>query len=197
MNAAETPLLPEMITSAALVVGGMVVLMYVLRILDGIVLHNRLAANFAIKPRDNNRLLSVVLAHFIHANRQHLFANTVPFAVLAFIIALSGLVEFAVATIVIMLVAGLGTWIFGSQGHHLGASGLITGYFGFILARGWFTREPLSIIIAVIVGIIYFGILSMAFGRRKGVSNVMHLFGFIGGIAGGWVWSIWPLLTSG
>ncbi len=183
-----------MLLNSVMLVGGIVVFMYVLRFLDGVFLGNRIAANYAIKPRGDNRLLSVVLAHYLHANRRHLFANTVPFFILAFLIAFDGLDEFAVATSIIMLIAGVGTWLFGSQGVHLGASGLITGYFGFVILRGWVTGNVPAIIIGIFIGIIYFGILGMVFGRRQGASNVMHFFGFLGGLLAAWVWS--QLLAS-
>ena len=183
-----------MLLNSAMLVGGIVVFMYALRFLDGVFLGNRIAANYAIKPRGDNRLLSVVLAHYLHGNRQHLFANTVPFFVLAFLIAFDGLDEFVVATIVIMLIAGVGTWLFGSQGVHLGASGLITGYFAFVILRGWLTGNVPAIIVGIFIGIIYFGILELAFSRHKGLSNVMHFFGFAGGLLAAWVWS--QLLAS-
>jgi membrane associated rhomboid family serine protease len=189
LNVIQTTPLPEMLLNSVMLVGGIVVFMYVLRFLDGVFLGNRIAANYAIKPRGDNRLLSVVLAHYLHANRRHLFANTVPFFILAFLIAFDGLDEFAVATIIIMLIAGVGTWLFGSQGVHLGASGLITGYFGFVILRGWVTGNVPAIIIGIFIGIIYFGILGMVFARRQGASNVMHFFGFLGGLLAAWVWS--------
>lgn len=168
----------------------MLVIMYLLRFFDFLLFKNRIAANYSIKPRAKTRILAVVLAHYLHANRQHIFANTIPYFILGSIIALSSLEEFIVASLAVMLVGSTCTYMFGSDGAHLGASGLITGFFGFILTRGFFTRDAQAVLVGFVVMAIYYGIFRIVFSHRKGVSNVMHFWGFVGGIVGAWLWSV-------
>jgi membrane associated rhomboid family serine protease len=161
--------------------------MYLMHISDGLLFKRRLAASYSIKPRKSNRLLSPMLAHTLHNNWGHLFGNSVPFVVLGSIIALPKVQAFWLTTISVMVVGGLGTWILGSGGNHLGASGLVTGYFGYILSQGFFNQDSQSVMVGILVGVFYFGIFRMVFRRFKGVSNVMHFFGFFGGVLGAWL----------
>jgi membrane associated rhomboid family serine protease len=81
-----------------------------------------------------------------------------------------------------MLVSGLGVWLFGSAGLHIGASGVVFGYLGFLLARGYFERNIPSILLSVIVGFLYGGAIWGVLPTQPGVSWEGHLFGFIGGV---------------
>ena len=64
----------------------------------------------------------------------------------------------------------------------MGASGLIFGYFGYLVARGWYERSLSSILIAVVTIVLYGGILLGVLPFRAGVSWEAHLFGLLGGI---------------
>lgn len=164
--------------------------MFGLHIINAYLSGNRLSQNYGLKPRQSNRLLTPILAHLLHANWRHLLSNSLPFLVLGGLIAQANMQSFWIATAAAMIVGGLGTWLMGASGAHLGASGLVTGYFGFVLGRGFFTQNSAEILIAILVGAVYFGLFRTVFGRRKGASNVMHLFGFAGGILGAWINSL-------
>lgn len=161
--------------------------MYALHLADSILFKKRLANSYGLKPRQGNNLLSPVLAHTLHGSWTHLFGNSVPFAILGSIIALTNLRAFWIATAAIVTIGSLGTWLLGAGGRHLGASGLVTGYFGYVVFEGFFNHNVQSALIGIVVGVFYFGIFRMAFGRFKGISNVMHLFGFCGGLLGAWM----------
>jgi membrane associated rhomboid family serine protease len=93
-----------------------------------------------------------------------------------------GISTFVIVTIVVTLVGGLAVWIVGSSGHHIGASGLIFGYFGYNLAMGLFERSLKSILMAVLVGLLYGGMIFGVFPGRAGISWEGHLFGAAAGI---------------
>jgi len=83
---------------------------------------------------------------------------------------------------IIVLISGLGTWVIGpSRSVHLGASGLIFGYFGFLLLVGYFERSVKSILIAIVVFFLYGSIIWGVLPIAEGVSWQAHLFGFVGG----------------
>jgi len=75
-------------------------------------------------------------------------------------------------------------WLFGRASYHVGASGLIFGYFGFIVARGWFYKSISSIVVAFITLFLYSGILWGLLPVFPHVSWEGHLFGLIAGILG-------------
>lgn len=118
----------------------------------------------------------------MHANFEHLIANTVPFIVLGWFVMLQETSDFFLVTAVTMLVGGLGIWVFGDpRSIHIGASILIFGYLGFLLLRGYFQRNFASIALSIIVGVFYGGLVWGVLPSRPGISWEGHLFGFIGG----------------
>jgi membrane associated rhomboid family serine protease len=84
----------------------------------------------------------------------------------------------------VTLLGGLGVWLFaGRFSNHLGASGLIFGYLGFILARGYFERSWPWMLAACAILIGYGGLLWGVLPLQAGVSWQSHLFGLLAGIA--------------
>jgi len=141
-------------------------------------------AAFGIHPHTLLGLLEIPLAPFLHAGFFHLLANTVPFLVLGALTMGRKRMDFYVVSVVSAITAGLGAWFFGASGSvHLGASGVIFGYLGFLLARGIYERSAATIALSLFCGWI-FG--SMLWGvlpfLATGVSWQSHLFGFLGGI---------------
>jgi len=138
---------------------------------------------FGIRPRTLAGLARIPIAPFLHAGFGHLIANTMPLLILCWLVLLRGARDLAVVTAVSALVSGLGIWLFGaSNSIHIGASGLIFGYFGYLVARGYFERSFTALLLAVIALILYGGILMGALPGQPGVSWQGHLFGFAGGI---------------
>jgi membrane associated rhomboid family serine protease len=137
-----------------------------------------------IVPRTSYGLAGIVMAPFIHANLQHLLANTIPFVILGAVILLRGARAFTTVAIVSALIAGIGTWLFGTPGTmHIGASGIVFGFFGYLLFRAIYDRRVSSFLIAVVVAVLYGGSLLMSLVPAQGISWSGHLFGFLGGIA--------------
>ncbi|HQV28507.1 MAG TPA: rhomboid family intramembrane serine protease [Thermoflexales bacterium] len=166
---------------------GIVGLMWLLEIVDTLFLGQRLNS-LGIHPRDLASLPNVLLAPFLHAGFTHLIANSVPFAVLGGIILARSVGEFVGVSLVILTVSGLGIWqIGGSNTVHFGASGMVFGYFGYLLFRGIFERSLPSIFIAVVVAAAYGSILFGVLPGQRGVSWEGHLFGFLGGALAAWL----------
>ncbi|GJM41057.1 MAG: rhomboid family intramembrane serine protease [Ardenticatenaceae bacterium] len=161
--------------------------MCLLHLADRYLFKQKLKEFYGLQPRQGNNLLSPILAHTLHRDWKHLFGNSVPFAILGSIIALTSLPAFWIATGSIVIIGSLGTWLIGSKGRHLGASGLVTGYFGYVVFNGFINQETQSALIGIIVGLFYFSIFRLVLRRYKGISNVMHFFGFVGGLVGAWI----------
>jgi membrane associated rhomboid family serine protease len=144
---------------------------------------------YGIVPRNVTGLRGIVFSPFLHANFTHLIANTLPFASLAWFVMLRRMRDFVIVSLTVMLIGGLGTWLIGpSYSVHIGASGVIFGYLGFLLTRGFFERSWIAILLSLAVAFVYGGALWGVLPGQVGVSWQGHLFGFIGGVlAAKWV----------
>jgi membrane associated rhomboid family serine protease len=166
---------------ALVLVGAMAAVMWVVEIIDQVTSAN--LDQYGIKPHEADGLPGIVTAPFLHAGFGHLEGNTVPFLLLGGAVALSGLRKVVLATVVIALVGGLGVWLFASSGtDHIGASGLVFGYAGYLIARGFFSRSMVHLVVGVVVIGVYGTTLLFGVAPRDGISWQGHLFGGIGGV---------------
>lgn len=136
---------------------------------------------FGIIPRTTDGLAGILVAPFIHGNLQHLLGNTIPLAILGALILLRGVNEFLTVLQVSILVAGAGTWLVGTGGQHIGASGVVFGFTGFLLFRTVYDRRFTSALVTAIVLVSYGGVLTSSLFPAAGVSWSGHAFGFVGG----------------
>jgi membrane associated rhomboid family serine protease len=156
-------------------------LLWGLEIVDTFVLGSRLQ-QFGVRPRTLFGLLGVLTEPFLHGGFAHLLANSLPFLILGSLVRARGRTVMLEATVVIALVAGLGTWLIGGAGsNHIGASGIIFGWFGFLLFSGWYARSLASVAIAFAVLLLYGGMIWGVLPGKAGISWQGHLFGFVGG----------------
>lgn len=138
---------------------------------------------YGIRPRTVDGLWGILLMPFLHGGFPHLLANTVPFATLGWLVMLRRMADFFIVTAVTILISGLGVWLTGpTNSVHIGASGLIFGYFGFLLLRSYFERSLYAILFAILVLLVYGGLIWGVLPQQNGVSWQAHLFGFVGGI---------------
>lgn len=135
----------------------------------------------AVVPRRFDGLSGVLGAPLVHGSFAHLVANTLPLLILGGMVAVRGVAYYVTATLAIVVLGGLGLWVFGRSAAHVGASGLIFGYFGLLVARGYYERSLPSVAVAVLVAVVYGGMLAGILPRDPGVSWEAHLFGLLAG----------------
>ena len=161
----------------------LVAVLWALEIVDLIVFRGGLDG-LGIRPRDLDRWWGILAAPLLHGGLTHLIANTLPLVVLGWFVLLRGLNTFASVSGLAVVLGGLGVWLFADpRTIHIGASGLIFGYLGYLLLRGYFERSVSAIIVSVIVAVLYGGALWGVLPGRTGVSWEGHLFGFLSGAA--------------
>jgi membrane associated rhomboid family serine protease len=166
-------------------VAAMAGLMWVAEIVDTAL--NGDLDQYGIEPRDGDGLVGIATAPFLHAGFGHLIGNTIPFLILGAAIALSGLSRILWATVIIAIVAGLGTWLVAPAGtEHIGASGVVFGYATYLMARGLFSRSLVHLVVGAVVLVIYGSTLLFSLIPRDGISWQGHLFGGIGGVIAAW-----------
>jgi membrane associated rhomboid family serine protease len=164
-----------------LTLGGLVGLMWAIEIIDHIPGFN--LDIFGIIPRNVIGLRGILFAPFLHGSFAHLIANTVPFLTLGWLVMLRRTSDFWWVSAIAAFIGGLGTWLIApSLSVHIGASGIIFGYLGFLLSRGYFERNFGSMMLSVTVGVLYGGLLLGVLPQQPGISWQGHLFGFIGGV---------------
>ncbi|MEB3161817.1 MAG: rhomboid family intramembrane serine protease [Prochlorothrix sp.] len=169
------------------ILGSFITLMWGLEILDAVIFRNKLD-EFGIRPRSLSGLAGILLSPFLHGGFRHLIANTVPFVTLGWLVMLRRIQDFWEVTIVTLIISGFGVWLLGAPTSiHLGASGLVFGYFGFLLTRGYFDRRLDSIALGLLVLALYGGLIWGIAPWQQGVSWEGHLFGLLGGGLAAWL----------
>jgi membrane associated rhomboid family serine protease len=167
------------------ILGGLLAIMWILEILDVFVFRmgmGRTLDIYGIIPRNAIGLRGILFAPFLHGSFAHLIGNSIPFLVLGWLIMLRETSDFLWVTLIAGTVSGVGTWLFGSPGVHIGASGVIFGYLGYLLLKGYFERSAFSIALSLGVGVLYGSLLWGVLPTQYGISWEGHLFGFLGGV---------------
>jgi membrane associated rhomboid family serine protease len=161
-------------------------LMWILELIDTIL--GGSLNGFGIRPREVDGLSGILFAPMLHGSFAHLATNSIPFAVLGWFVLARRRDEFWLVTAAVWIASGLGAWLFGaSNSIHIGASGVVFGYFGFLLFRGVFDRSWVSLVLAVVVIAIYGPIIFGLLPLQVGISWQGHLFGFLGGAFVAWL----------
>jgi membrane associated rhomboid family serine protease len=162
--------------------GALIALMWILLIAD-IILPFRLIELGIVPRRIDGLLPGVIAAPFLHAGAPHLVSNMVPLAVMGTIAALRDWRGMWAALASALVVSGLGVWLISPAGSvTVGASGIVFGLFGYLLARGLFMRRIGDILISVLIVIVYGGMIWGVLPSSPYISWQAHLFGFVGGV---------------
>jgi membrane associated rhomboid family serine protease len=164
---------------------GFLAVIWVVEIINGFMGH-RLSA-WGIRPRTEIGLIGIPLSPFLHGSFNHVLSNTVPFLVLGGLVALRGSQKLVGVSLFIIMIGGSGVWVLGRTAVHVGASGLVFGYFGFLVANGWFDRRPVSILAAIAVIVVYGGLVFGVLPTQSFVSWEAHLFGLLAGVLSAWL----------
>ncbi len=160
---------------------GFVVLIWVIELINFSIGHR--LSDWGILPRTLKGLKGIPLSPFLHASLIHIIMNTIPLAVLGGFVILHGRRTFFEVSIIIILVSGAALWLFGRSSCHVGASGLIFGYFGYLVLCAWYDRSLKSFIIAFATVFLYGGVI--IWGMLPIFSHISwegHLFGLLAGI---------------
>jgi len=143
-----------------------------------------LAQRGGLRPRDPGSLIDIVTSPFLHGSLEHLASNALPLFSLGFIAAMTGIKRFFLVTALVILVEGIGVWLFSpSNTISVGASGVVFGYFGYLLLRGFVDRRPVDVVVSIGIALSYGYVMwnSIGFGAQ-GISWQGHLSGLVGGL---------------
>ncbi len=181
-NTVERPSLrPDWRRSGLVLLVGTLALMWLVQIVDEVALNDRLEGD-GIHPRHLDGLLGIVWSPFLHSGFAHLIANSIPFLVLGGLVVAHGRIRWIQVTVFVIVAGGALTWLLGRTANHIGASGLVFGYFGYLVGSA-FVRRNLTAIVTAIIAVVVYGGLIFGFVPRSGVSWEGHLFGAFAGLA--------------
>jgi membrane associated rhomboid family serine protease len=171
---------------ALIVMGAFLGIIWVLQLVN-VAVGYRLDADLGILPEHVSRLPEIFTAPFLHFSWEHIEGNSVPLFVLGVLAAYRSIPRFLLATLIITVTSGLAVWICQSSSElTVGASGVIFGYFGYVLLRGFFDRNLVDIGVGLVAGVLYWTILQVAIPGTPGVSWIGHLGGLVGGVIAAW-----------
>jgi membrane associated rhomboid family serine protease len=143
--------------------------------------------SYGIRPHDLGSLPYILTAPFLHFNWNHIEGNSGPLFIFGFLAAYRGLGKFAAVTVVVVVTSGLAAWIFESSGSvGAGASGVVFGYFGYIMVRGLFDRRAVDVVIGAVMALCFAYQFSVLL-PHQGIGWQAHVGGLVGGIASGWL----------
>lgn len=172
----------DQLKSRFIFIMGFVGILWVIEIINTIFNHH--LSEFGVLPRHISGLPGIIFSPFLHGSIGHLMLNSMPLILLGGLVMFRGIWKFVRISLIITILSGLGVWIFGRLAYHVGASGLIFGFFGFLLASAWFEKKLSSIFFAALVFFVYGGLLWGVFPSSPHISWEGHLFGLLaGGVA--------------
>ena len=157
-----------------------IALILILEVLNGSVDHGLNA--YGLEPRVTSGLIGIPLSPFLHGSYLHVQSNAVALLALGTLAVIRSGSRFPWICMVIILVGGLGVWLFGRPAIHVGASGLVFGLFGYLLVRGVMDLSILSVFVAVVVASVFgWMVVSGVVPTNDYVSWEGHLCGLIAG----------------
>lgn len=142
-----------------------------------------------VNPATDTPFPGIFFAPLLHGSFSHIALNTFPLLTLGWLVALKGFFRFLLISLFIVVIGGLGVWVFGRDAYHVGASGLIFGYFAYLVAQGVFDQSFSSVFIACSILAVYGGMIFGVLPLAASVSWESHLFSLLSGIVASKIWT--------
>ena len=138
--------------------------------------------DMGIYPRTFSGIVGILFSPFIHGSLEHLYHNSTPLLVLSS--ALFYFYRFIAWRVLLfgILLSGFLTWLIGSPGYHIGASGIIYVLMSFMLFKGILSKNHHLTALSLIVVFLYGSMLWYVFPVKDNMSWEGHLSGLIIGI---------------
>ena len=152
-------------------------------------LSGRVLNQYGNIPRVVSALPGILTGPFLHGGLEHFLSNIITLCIFSFLMLQHGAKRFFTVTLFIIVLSGILVWLFGRTATHIGISGLLYGYFAYLMLAGFLSGKPKLIIIALLVGFFYGGLIFGVLPSQPFVSWESHLFGFISGLIAAKRWA--------
>ncbi len=171
---------------ALFVMVGILVVLWAIQIANVADSYN-LTFSYGIKPRDVGALPHILTAPFLHFSWSHIEGNSGPLFIFGFLAAYRGLAKFAAVSVIVILTSGFAAWFFGASGSvSAGASGVVFGYFGYIMVRGLFDRHLIDVLVGAVMALCFAYQFTVLLPHQH-IGWQAHVGGLVGGILAGWL----------
>src|SRR5215469_3638147 len=168
------------------VMAGILVVLWIIQIINWAG-HYQLTLNNGIVPRSISRLPDIFAAPFLHFSWAHIEGNSGPLFIFGFLAACRGWKKFAYVTVLVIITSGLAAWLFEPANTvGAGASGVVFGYFGYIMVRGFFDRHLIDVLIGAIMALCFAYQFTVLL-PKAGIGWQAHIGGLVGGVLAGWL----------
>jgi membrane associated rhomboid family serine protease len=149
--------------------------------------HYHLSVEYGIRTRSVGSLPEILSAPFLHLSWTHIESNSGPLFVFGFLAAYRGVAKFLGVTLFVIVTSGLAAWLFlPNNTVSAGASGVVFGYFGYVMVRGFFDRHAIDMILGAVMALCFAYQFSVLL-PHQGISWQGHIGGLVGGVAAGWI----------
>ncbi|MEO0892045.1 MAG: rhomboid family intramembrane serine protease [Pseudomonadota bacterium] len=166
-----------------MILAGFVAAIWVIQVINS-ALGYGLNPDFGLIPRRIVGLDGILAMPLLHVSYPHLIANTLPLLLMGALIALTATRALWWVNGIIICLGGALVWALGSHAIHVGASGLVFGWFGFLVVRGLVDRSFITLATSLLIAVAYGSILWGVLPGQDGISWEAHLFGALaGGVA--------------
>jgi membrane associated rhomboid family serine protease len=147
----------------------------------------RLSNAYGINPHDVHSLPYLLTGPFLHVSWTHIESNSGPLFIFGFLAAYRGVGRFFWLTGLVIVTSGLAAWVFGTPRMiGVGASGVVFGYLGYVLVKGFFDRHGIDIMIGAVMALCFAYQFTVLL-PKAGIGWQDHIGGLVGGLAGGWL----------
>lgn len=146
----------------------------------------RILNQFSVIPRELSHLGYIFTSPWLHGSFTHFMSNIVPIAVLSFLLLEFGLKRYVMVSGLLIIMTGLLVWLFAREARHVGASGVLYGYFGYLLLAGFLSKRIWLALISILVLVFYGGMIWGVLPSQPYISWESHLFGFGSGLVLAW-----------
>ena len=171
---------------ALFVMAGFLAILWIIQLVNA-ANHYSLDWSYGIRPRDPGTLGYILTSPFLHVSWTHIESNSGPLFIFGFLAAYRGVVRFLWLTLLLIVVSGLAQWVFGpAHTVGVGASGVVFGYLGYILVRGFFDRHGIDILIGAVMALCFAYQFTVLL-PQAGIGWQDHIGGVVAGVFGGWV----------
>jgi membrane associated rhomboid family serine protease len=138
-------------------------------------------SHWGILPGSVTGLRGIIFSPLIHANFEHLIANSLPLIILTFSLFFFYRKSSYTIFVLIYLLSGFFVWLDGREAMHIGASGVIYGLAAFLFLSGIISHNIRLLTISLIVALIYGGMFWGIFPIKPEISWESHLWGGVSG----------------
>ncbi len=174
----------ESVNTAVRAVAIFFILIWGLFTLDRTFSKKNLKDKYALSSKTKPQFSRFFTHPFVHDDQAHVQSHLPRLLLFVGIAALivSSAQPFLLATVIILLVEGMGVWVYGAKGSHLGASGLVLGYYAFIVGYGWLMWQFWITAVAILIAITFIKPTYHTLKNQDDSLSVAgHWFGLLGG----------------